>query len=47
MRHRFGKLLSACLAAFVLVAFLGCSEDKGPVRTVDDKDVPKDDGKGR
>jgi predicted small lipoprotein YifL len=45
MRDLFGKLLSTCLAALVLLAFSGCGEDKGPVRTVDDKDVKTDEGK--
>jgi hypothetical protein len=45
MFARFGKLLSACFAACVLVAFSGCGEDKGPVRTIDDKDVKKDEQK--
>lgn len=45
MRNRFGRLLSACLTTFVLFSFLGCGEDKGPVRTIDDKDIKKDEGK--
>jgi hypothetical protein len=46
MFDRFGKLLSACVAALVVLAFSGCGEDKGPVRTVDDKDVKQDDKSG-
>jgi predicted small lipoprotein YifL len=45
MRNRIAKLLSACLAALVLVSFAGCGEDKGPVRQIDPKDVKTDPGK--
>jgi hypothetical protein len=36
MFTRITKWLSACLASLVLVSFVGCGEDKGPTRTVDD-----------
>jgi hypothetical protein len=45
MFDRFGKLLSAGVATLILLAFSGCGEDKGPVRTIEDKDVKKDEGK--
>jgi hypothetical protein len=45
MRDRIAQLVSAGLAALVLATFLGCSEDKGPARTIDPKDVKTDPGK--
>ena len=45
MRDRIAKLISAGLAALVLATFLGCSEDKGPARTIDPKDVKSDPNK--
>ncbi|MEX2138709.1 MAG: hypothetical protein WD894_05570 [Pirellulales bacterium] len=45
MRDFFGKLLSVCLATLVLVAFVGCGEEKSPPRYVDDKDVKNNEPK--
>jgi hypothetical protein len=45
MIQRLGKVFAACIAAVVLLSAVGCSDEKSPTRTINDKDVRKDEGK--